>query len=240
MRIGWFVILFAVAASARAAEIAGKIAVGNPKDMWIEVGYVGADALGTKLSNMAGLVAGNGPAQVTCTTWKPRNTTVSWSPGAGCTYRHVGVPPGHYVLYAKLTERGGQKRVILTDWQSVRIASSSARKTVGLSLAAARCGGLDISAPGRTGLLGVRLVPSDPHGRELVPGANSFGLATECDLGPQGARIQGLRAGAYRLTLRQIHRTTSGGGWSATINDLSAWTVQVRACKVANYRLPAR
>lgn len=240
MRIGWLPFIAAITVPARAAEIVGKIAGAPPKGAMIETGYVGIDRLGHKLFNMAGVTVSAGASKVTCTTWKPRNTSVAFDPGKGCSFRHDAVPPGSYLLYVKLTEiRGGQSAVRMSDWQVVRVTSDKARISATLSLSSALCGTLAVTAPGRSGLNGVFVTPSGNDGKELIPGiGGAADVGVEADLGPNGVTISGLRAGSYSVKVRRIHRQKMKGGSFATFDELGAWSAHVKRGKVTKLSIP--
>lgn len=243
MRTAWAVVLIALAARAPAAEVAGTIAAKSPTGKMIEAGYVGIDLSGKQVVNMVGMTIGPAAAKASSTTWKPRNTSVSWDPAKGCAFKHVELPAGTYIFFAKLIDkRNGKETAILTDWQQVKLPSRTTKLKLGLTLSPAHCGSLKVSAPGRPGTFGVVATPADEKEREAIQmDGSSFGPGVEADLGPHGVRLDGLRAGTYRLRLREVHRQKAGNsGWFATYNDIGAWTVRVRAGKVTEFQTPSR
>jgi hypothetical protein len=234
-------LLLLVSAPGRCADISGRVPGSIGRGMQIEVGYAGLDRSGTCLTDRAGTTAVDGAATVKCTTYRPRTTEVVWDPETGCRYRHVGLPAGTYVLYARITaDEAGDRVCVLSTWRTVRVRSARERLALDLPMPPASCGALRVTAPGRVGLHGVSLTPATERGGELFTGSDeAFGLSVEADLGRLGTTLRGLRAGTYRLRLRQLHRQgTLQTGQVTTISEAGHYTVRVVAGKQMLYVLP--
>lgn len=216
-----------------AAEISGRVYIKAPMEKGLVVGYVGLPDQGEQISNMAGLSLIDSAALVTCTTYDPRNTSISWEPNAWATYTHVGLPPGQYLVYARYDD-------IYYDWQVVEVVSNNAKNSVNFSVNTARTGNLtiDIIRPGKE--FDVRIVPYGEDKQHPLPGADiGFALCNSIEVTDQTAELQGLREGMYLLELRAADRQTSDDGSSwAVLTDIGSWVIRVEKGKTLTYKVP--
>jgi hypothetical protein len=125
----------------------------------------------------------------------PQLTTLAGDPAGGCFYRHVKLPPGRYLVYARLGER-------FLDGRWVEVKEGS-RLTCDLDLDAATAGALEVTLP-KDAKGGVRLIPLDGAGKlpDLKDGLEAVATVLSAEVPAKDGKVvlDGLRPGAYRVS----------------------------------------
>ncbi len=208
-------------AVAHAAEITGSVIFAGKRPGKILAGYSGVGADGTKVTNMAGMTIGAGSSSVECTTYRPRNSRVNWDPRRGCTFSHVELPPGRYVVYVKSDDNYIAHRL-------VTLTASRPRVSLTFTCDANSQGDLVLRIARTGGPYNVRISP-------LVPGADvASEIGTDTDVSGRSVVLKGMRPGRYKADLRL--KQPRGGG-SYLIKEVGSWTVDVVAGKEREYQM---
>jgi hypothetical protein len=178
--------------------VMGTVAVPARGNYSVRVGYVGIDATGTIISNMAGATVEDGRGgRVASTTFQPRVTTFSASLEDGYSFTHRSLPGGAYLVYVRWDETW-------MDWIWLTIQDDVRRKVelridpddVGLAEVTLKSGRRDAT---------VFLLPLDAEGGlpELPPESSALSLALHLGLQAVAsdglARFPSLRPGRYRV-----------------------------------------
>ncbi len=182
---------------AGAAEINGRIALKGAQRYEVCVGYVGKGSDGKDLSNLCGtwINPNGGSASARCDTYKPRTSGIHWEPKSGCTYSHLYLPAGKYLVYARLGEHW-------YVWKWVTLANAGARESVDFTVNAGDMGTVDVTIPANARPAVVNCEPVNPDGSLPLKGADvGFWLHTRVYGDNRGeTSITGLKSGRYQVT----------------------------------------
>jgi hypothetical protein len=179
------------------AKITGRIALQKPGSFIVSAGYVGSTMAGKLKSGMAG--AGISPqtsVQVTSS-----GSHLAYDPDKGCSFKHVGLPPGDYLVFVTWDEHHFDGR-----WVEVKEGADGA---VDLALEPAGEGAVEVQLPAAADARKVYLVPLAADGKLPAPAAplNSLAfqlgvfvkcLTAEVPVKQDRVTLAGLRAGPYR------------------------------------------
>jgi hypothetical protein len=183
-------------------DISGKIVFrGSPKGIWLDVGCLGKGPNGQFECPGVGFKLGEGTSSATCTTWKPRNTTLAWKDKASGTHRHTARPPGQYLVFL----RGRPDGADLTadsegfyDWKWVELKDADSKVTVDLTIDLTKLGNVEVSVPGAADDSMVSYYPLDTNGKLPLPDVHSS-LQAFAKVRGGKAMIHLLREGKYQM-----------------------------------------
>jgi hypothetical protein len=176
-------------------KIHGRVALKGAGDHKLAVGYVGSAANGEVKSSSAGITVNPGFSV------SSMGSHLAFDDKGGCTYRHLGVPPGTYLVFAALNGR-------TLGWKWVEVRGEK-DLTVDLVVDQADVGTLDVQLPAQGKERRVNLLPLDGAGKlptlkapaDVVASqlqALVRGLGAEAKPGGDRVSFSGLKAGAYR------------------------------------------
>src|SRR5262249_39202592 len=136
----------ALAQSPAGSRIEGTIQLGkNVKyPVKMSAGFVGKDAKGQPVGPSVGWPVSNpvSPGQsASCTTWQPLNAALEFDAAKGWSYKHEGLPPGTYLVFAQWGDH-------YFDAKWVTVKDASATVNVPLVVDPDLAGKLEIQLPG--------------------------------------------------------------------------------------------
>ena len=185
-------------ADAAGGEISGKITLrGALKNPWLDVGCLGKDPKGQLECPGVGFPVNQGASSATCTTWKPRNTTLSWKDKTGGMHRHTARPPGHYLVFLRGRTEGADDSEGFYDWKWVELKDDKSKVTADLTIDFAKLGTLEVAVPGAANDSLVSYCPLDASGK--LPLDVHFFLQAAAKVQGGKAVIRLLREGKYQV-----------------------------------------
>jgi len=222
MRLVVFIILVMCGLAVRAADITGVIYTKGTLTQSVEVGYVGMTADDLSITCMAGITPHANGGECTCTTYKPRTSTVKFSKDSGWTFQHTHLPVGRYLVYAKYGDN-------YLDWQLVAVTNKNARMKVSLGINPGKTGAINLKVEQGAGDYNVTLTPLDAKGKIAVEKLeDDFNANIKVDFTGKSATVQGVKPGKYRLALRAAHKHGSKEtGMFTTYDDIGSWNITV-------------
>ncbi len=151
---------------------------------------------------------------VTCTTWKPRNTSLTWDKKTGLSHKSTNRPAGAYLVFVKNEES-------LFDWKWVELKDDSAKITADLAIDPAQLGSLEVNVIGEAPKnSSVYCLPLNDQGE--IPVRDELGnfapLSSKIEAGK--ATIRQIRAGKYQLGLFRTTVTAEVKAGATTKVDL--------------------
>jgi hypothetical protein len=178
------------------AKIHGRVLLKGAGDRQLAVGYVGSAANGEVKSCYAGTKVNPGFSV------SSSGTRLAFDDKGGCTYRHLGVPPGTYLVFAVLDDRA-------LGWKWVEVRGEK-DLTVDLAVDQEGLGTLEVQLPAGSKEHRVNLVPLDAAGKlpalkapaaTVASQLQAFvrGLGAAAKAGEDRVSFPGLKAGAYRV-----------------------------------------
>jgi hypothetical protein len=185
-----------------APYVAGKIELKGREKYDVFAGIAGVLPDGSPYANLIGseVVAGSDFA-LTSDNFAPQLTTLACDAAGGCTYRHVKLPPGRYLVYARLGDR-----FLQAHWVEVKADS---RLALDFNLDPTTAGTLEATLP-KEAKGGVRLVPLDEAGKlpDIKEVADTAGDAMNTNVTAKDGKIllDGLRPGSYRVFLGEAFK----------------------------------
>lgn len=195
------------AETAEADEIGGKILLrGSDKDLWLEVGCLGNNPKGEPEAPWVGFKLPASKTSATCTTWAPRNTTLTWDSKTGGTHKHTNRPAGYYLVFVRgkpgVKGNGLVETEGFYDWKWIELKEGKASVAVDLIIDPANQGTLEVQAPGAAKDASVAYLPLDTQGRLPLRNADpsTAGVAS-AKLDGGKAVIRGLREGKYQVAV---------------------------------------
>ncbi|HEY3415559.1 MAG TPA: hypothetical protein VGM23_01630 [Armatimonadota bacterium] len=233
--ICFFFLLMAVSAGF-AAEITGTVLIKGPLRGDVIAGYVAMTSRDECIDNIASItIGGGGAVSATCTTYKPRSSSISWEPKKGLSFRHTALPTGRYLIYLKYCER-------YLDWKIVEIeeAKTSLKTTLEINLEQASTLQFDITKG--AGRYRICLIPLTDNGRAPLSGADlSFGMGFPIKVDAQGNTFffPQIKAGQYSVILERAESCgTRATGITTSYTNLGTWTIVVKDGTAVRYALP--
>ncbi len=181
-------------------KIHGRIALkgfaGN-----LAAGYVGSTTAGEVKVGYVGMTAlpGKGGGSVSSF-----GTQMAFDEKGDCTFRHLGVPPGSYLVFVSWNNRS-------VDWKWVEVRDQK-DLTVDLAVDPTRLGTVEVHLPAKSKERHVRLLPLDATGKlpplkapadTVASQLQAFvkGLGAETKDDQDRVSIPGLTSGPYRVFL---------------------------------------
>jgi hypothetical protein len=202
-----------------APYVAGKVALKGRDKYDLLVGIVGLTAEGEPFFNAAGMeevTPGVGTLQSSKAS-KAQRTALVNDLDAGCSYRHIRLAPGRYLVYARHGDRFLDGR-----WVEVKDKSAIARN---LSLEPDTAGVLEVTLP--KGAKGdVQLFPLNEDGKlpDLKGARRWVAAALKTDVMEKDGKVvlDGLRPGAYRVIAGTVGKDVTVKAKETAKIDLSA------------------
>jgi hypothetical protein len=178
-----------------APYVAGKVTLNGRDKYDLQAGIAGARADGSPYANLVGSeVLPASDFALTSDNFAPQLTTLACDAEGGCTYRHVKLPPGRYLVYARLGERFLDGR-----WVEVKEGTALA---LDFNLDATTAGSLEVTLP-KDAKGGLRLIPLGENGKlpDLGDALETVAQALSTDVPAKDGKVvlDGLRPGAYRV-----------------------------------------
>jgi hypothetical protein len=181
------------------ARIRGRLEVKKPGNYKLAVGYVGCTVDGQVKAGMAGAPVSVGQDNGSISS---SGTRLAFDKREGCTFQHIGLQPGTYLVFATWDEQ-------YLDWKWVEVAEQK-DLTVDLAVDPDRVGTLEVRLPPGSKDRTARLLPLDAGGKlpamKASPESLAFqlqtfvnGMAAEAKAGENIARFSRLKAGRYRV-----------------------------------------
>jgi hypothetical protein len=171
--------------------VQGKVTHAGAKGAMLTVGYAGLTAAGEVVSDSAGLPVGTEGA-VQSNFYKPRLATVS-ADAAGTKYDFTKLPPGLYVVYARLKDGP-------LTWQKAEVKADG-KHTLDVALDVANAGTVEVKVPADL-KGGLRLAPHEfgvPDPNDLL--STNLGLALDLLAEPKDgkATFRNVPPGKYAI-----------------------------------------
>jgi hypothetical protein len=163
----------------------------------MSAGFVGKDAKGQAVSPGVGFSIENvqeGASQsASCETWKPLLATLAFDAAKGWSYKHEGLPPGNYLVFAQWGDH-------YFDAKWVTIKDASVTINLPLTIDSDLTGKLEIQLPMSKGQTLVAYVPLDEEGKIPLSDIQiqNFYEAKLMAKEPRVA-LDSIRAGKYRI-----------------------------------------
>ena len=198
-------------------EISGKVMLrGRKSNFEITAGCLGRNKAGKLEGPGAGFKLDGSSHRTTCTTWKPRNSTLAWDKAAGHgSHKHVNRPPGHYLVYLRGNRTKGKHGRIAYqgyyDWQWIELRDDKSKVNVDLTIDPQNVGSVQVSIRGETTEKVVTYLPLDEEGKLPLPEWDChryvvFSSSVAIEDGK--AVVQYLRPGRYQFAIAR--RRTKG------------------------------
>jgi hypothetical protein len=180
------------------ARIEGTIQLGKTVKYPVKMsaGFVGKDGKGQPVGPAVGWTVSNPHAasqSASCTTWQPLNAALEFDAAKGWSYKHEGLPPGTYLVFAQWGDH-------YFDAKWVTVKDASATVNVPLVVDPDQAGKLEIQLPGSGKDTLVAYVPLDEQGKiplADVPIQNWY--EGKLIVKEPKAVLDNVRAGKYRI-----------------------------------------
>ncbi len=223
----------ATAAVSESGTISGLIRVPrNGEGLRLWVGCLGQDPKGSLESPAVGIDLRQTGGTMSCTTWKPRNTSVSWNKKTRrLTHQHSNRPPGRYLVYVRenhLLPHGELECQGYFDWKWVDLTATKPNATVNLTVDPSRLGTLEVTVVGPTKETAITYIPLDEAGAPPPPQVHYYWQdASAAKLTSGKTLIKGLREGTYQVGLGPWQRGTGAPSTTANVTVMRGTTVKV-------------
>jgi hypothetical protein len=183
------------------AQIEGTIQLGKdvkyPVNMW--AGFVGKDGTGKPVSPGVGfpieMIVEGSSQFASCETFKPLLARLDFDAEKGWTFKHEGLPPGTYLVYA----RWNDGHFFDAKWVTVKDASETVKVT--LTVDPDLAGNLEVQIPNLSKDTEVEYIPLDDQGKiplADVPMRNWY--EGKVKVKEPKTVVDNVRAGKYRVT----------------------------------------
>jgi hypothetical protein len=206
---------------ADAPFVTGKIELKGRPRYTLLAGITGLTKDGKPLTNAAGTeVTPKDGTWVTSKTFKPQVTTLVNDATAGCSYHHIKLPPGRYLVYARFGDRFLDGR-----WVELEKEGKESELTVNLTIDPDTAGSLEVTLP-KGAKEGVQLIPLDEAGKlpDLKTARSWVAANLKTDVPAKDGKVllDGLRPGAYRVSAGGAEKDVTVKAKETAKLDLSA------------------